>query len=1451
MSSSLLITLSHRAHSFDLEIRVDGPAHVSDIVDEVVRRASLAGVPRDPSLAVRRTGQTLPRGLRLADADLRSGDRCWLNDAPPDRSSAGRNAAAAAEIIEGPDAGRTFELRPGASDIGRSELCEIRINDELASRRHARIVVSEEIRVHDLGSTNAVLVNGRVISQATRVDPDDVITVGDTVLRLSTVEGIEEEPAGPSVPFNRPPHVFRAFEGLEVKIPAPPGDPPKNRFSITSALVPLVMVLGMFLYYESQPDQEFPMIFLAFMLMSPVMVIGSYYENRGWNRRDHKEQRAHHAELVEWKIAELDAARTDEVASREREYPSATETAQFVLDMTPRLWERHPDESEFLALRVGRAEQGSRSSAVVESGGSYRMRATLEEIPKRYSTIPELPAVANLREIHGLGIAGPIDEVNALARAIVVQLAGLHSPGEVVLTAFFGENEANDWEWLGWLPHIRSTVSPISGSHFGTDGSSTAGLLNDLLEVLEERYEAREDRRESEMAWPAVVVLIDESAPIDRARLLPLFESGLSLGIHFIWMASARTRLPRACGAVVDIQESSDGAVLGLRTLGEEVSSVHLETLGEREAMEFARTIAPVTEIGGRVGSAALVPDRVSLVELLGGVSILDDHEVVVDRWRQGDDLLSQGKLLRLRAPIGRQADAPLSIDIRADGPHALVAGTTGSGKSELLQSYVASLAATHSANHVTFLLVDYKGGAAFKDCVDLPHAVGLVTDLNTSEVRRALISLEAELKYRELVLNKAGAKDLVDLESMGHPETPPTLLLIVDEFAALAKEIPEFIEGIVDVALRGRSLGIHLLLATQRPAGVVTPQIRANTSLRIALRVADDDDSVDVIGAKDAATLPTDVPGRALAKLGPRASILFQSAYVGGVTHASASGPTVTVSKFVFDHRSPLGAMDDDGERPMSEDVSDLQRLVANVQHAHASAGVDPPRRPWQPPLAPMYDLGRLPRSQTDIEIVLGVIDRPRQQSQGIAHFAPDQDGSLLVLGASGSGKTVLLRTMAAAAGMSKSGVTTHVYGLDFAGRGLEMLSDLPHVGAIIHGHDSERVVRLLRDLRTRIDERSERFAAVRAGSLPEYRSSSAGQADEPRVLVLLDGYAAFNSVYERVEGSRWVDWLTQLVADGRQFGVHFVMTADRRSAFPLALTSAVGGRIVLRLANQDEYAAAGVPLEMAAGMSSAGRAIFNELETQVALLGGDEGGDAQTQAMKKLAEHLRSLEHVPPTPVRILPDDVRLETLPRSSAGFVFGIRDADLGPAMVSFNSGGFVVAGPPRSGKSTALEALISAAPPSVSGVVVVAYHESAFTQSAPGRRVAVGPDDGERLLREVLEGSEQDLVLAVDDLHEFAHTDVELAFSDILRKARAQRWMVVASASAEAVRRAFDGALRDVRGNKSGILLQPDSEVDGDIVGLRLPRTINAAWPAGRGYLVTDGTFELCQVALPA
>ena len=1360
-------------------------------------------------------------------------------------------AAAQAQIVDGPGTGMSFDLRPGPSDIGRSNACDIRIEDKLASRRHARVVVADDIHIADLGSTNGVLISDEFIFGASKVSADDLVTIGDTIMQFRIVERTERTSTGPVVEFNRPPHVFRAYEGAKIKLPAPPADPPKQRLPMIAALIPLLLV-GI-LYGGSDQVLEngwpFSPFMLVFMAFSPVMVVGSYLESKRSGRLNHKDRVAEHAELIQRKRARLDAEREKEIASRAREFPSGSEAEEFASTFSARLWERHADEPEFLALRTGQAEQDSRTAVTLQTGGSRQLRDEMAGIPALYARIPELPTVAHLYDVGGLGVAGPIDRGNRLIRSLMVQLAGVHSPSEFVITALFGSQEALEWKWLAWLPHVRSTVTPISGSHFGTDPHTCEQLLSKLLVEIKRRSGERlNGGRDGPPPLPVILTLIDERAPLDRTRLTPLLEIGPSVGLFFIWIGSSWFQLPRACGALIDLQTDSGNVSLAFRDSGEAITDVAIEGMSLERAEAFARRLTPVVEVGGRVGAGATIPPTASLVELLGGTDILDDSGAIIARWVEAEESVREGKKLNLRAPIGQHAEAPLSIDIRTDGPHALVAGTTGAGKSELLQSYIASLAASYSPHRITYLLVDYKGGAAFKDCANLPHTVGLVTDLDTSGVRRALVSLEAELKYREIVLNKAGARDLMEMERKFHPSTPPTLMVIIDEFAALAKEVPEFIEGVVDVALRGRSLGIHLVLATQRPAGVVTPQVRANTSLRIALRVADDEDSVDVIGTKEAAGLDPALPGRAIAKLGPRDSVLFQAAYVGGVTDAATTGPTIHVSRFVFDRTEPLALLDHARPGGTTDVSTDLQRLVQNVARAHEKAGLDPPRLPWQPPLAAVYDMADLPRSESDEQIVIGLADDPHQQRQNTVHFTPDQQGSILVMGTSGSGKTVLLRTLACSAAMSRSGTTTHIYGLDFAGRGMEMLGGLPHVGTIVQGHDNERVVRLLRDLRKSIDDRSDRFSAAQAGSLPEYRSSARGRR-EPRILVLVDGYPAFHSTYERVEAGKWVDWLTHLVADGRRFGMHFVLTADRRSAFPLALASAAPGRLVLRLASPDDYSMAGVPLDIVTGSSPPGRAIFEDLETQVALFGDDVSGDAQARAIIEFAKRLKARGYPPAPRVRILPDEIELTSVAGNGHGFNFGLRDSDLGPAVLDFDPGGFIVTGPPRSGKTTALQALVATRPSGVQAAVIVVAHENKLITPRPSSRIAIGVDDGASLLREVADGSDENLLVVVDDLHDLANSDADHALADVLRAARTRRLMIVVSSSPDAARRAYSGPLKDVRASKSGLLLQPDPDVDGDIVGVRLPRVVNPVWPPGRGYLAIRGTIELCQVGI--
>ncbi len=441
---------------------------------------------------------------------------------------------------------------------------------------------------------------------------------------------------------------------------------------------------------------------------------------------------------------------------------------------------------------------------------------------------------------------------------------------------------ARAWSWLSWLPHVGHAASPLEGEHVAVGEQPARDLAaarrrargraprrtSDGRKRAPPPHDRRRARRRGRRARGASSSTscstncadVDDRRRLARARAAP---PARRLRRHRRGLLRARGR-----------ERHVDGDRAGRSR------EASVDGLAPRVAEAIARSLAPVDDTTAG-GAAASVPRSVALVELLDLVDPTPAR--IAERWRARAPTRSTPS----SAPA---ADGPFALDLRADGPHALVAGTTGAGKSELLQTLIAALAASHPPDRIAFLLVDYKGGAAFKDCVRLPHTVGMVTDLDEHQVHRALVSLNAELQRREHVLATPARRTCVELERRDPRGAPPSLVIVIDEFATLAKEVPEFVDGVVDVAQRGRSLGVHLVLATQRPGNAVTENIRANTNLRVALRVAGPAESDDVIGAPDAARLPRSVPGRALARTGPTELQLFQAGYVGGRTSSGES---------------------------------------------------------------------------------------------------------------------------------------------------------------------------------------------------------------------------------------------------------------------------------------------------------------------------------------------------------------------------------------------------------------------------------------------------------------------------------------------------------------------------------------------------------------------------------
>ncbi len=1427
----LLVEVVHGADiSTDVAVEVEPGATFGDVSDAL---GLLHHVRDGATLTVARTGQTPRRDDRVADVDVRSGDRLTLVDSINALFSVTSEAIAATLVITAPTGtAMEYPVRYGDNVVGRDLDCDVVIKDQQASRRHARINVTDVVTITDLGSKNGVVVADKAITTPTVLRLGQDAEIGD--LRLSIhdhLRAVEAVASRNRVEFNRPPRVTRPYGGVQVELPAPPDRPRKQRVPMISAVVPVI--LGVFMYFLLGP------IGAVFMLLSPVLLIASWVEAKRTGQFEFKEQLAEHRSMIEEQVQRLEAERDLEVRSRFNETPGGGELGGLVRSLSDRLWERAPEDADFLRLRIGTAELPSRTTVTVSSGGARDLRKEVEAIPGRFELLDDVPLAVDLLAHRGIGIAGPLHATRALARSLVMQAAAMHSPTDLAVIALVGEGGLNQWGFLKWLPHARS----LGGSQLASTSHHALTIVNELMGA----------RASDGSSLPAVLVVIDETCPVERRRLMPLLEAGAAAGVGFLWVSSARHRLPKACGVVVEIDPDHLAAQTGFTSSGLTVAPTRWEGMSLADATAVARDITPVIDVTGRIDDDTEIPSAVAFADLYSGAHVLDDPSSILELWQQhetADRHTEHG----LRVPVGMQSGAPFVLDLRQDGPHALVAGTTGAGKSEFLQALIVGLATMHSPERVTFLLVDYKGGAAFKECVALPHTVGMVTDLDRNEVRRALVSLNAELHHRELLLQKADAKDLIEMERKGHPDTPPSLLIVVDEFAALAKEIPEFVDGVVDVALRGRSLGLHLVLATQRPAGVITGQIRANTNLRVALRMAADDESSDVVGSPVAAAIERRLPGRAVARIGPQELVPFQSAYVGGHTMANVVPPMVRVRLFGFDHDSAV--VEERRVVVPADHPSDLQRLVVNHGRAFGLSGARPPRRPWLPPLAANYELGRLPRPKDDLSIVLGVRDEPVRQLQALASFRPDTDGGLLILGTGGAGKTVALRSIAISAGLAAeaSRHQVEVHALDFAGRGLDVLEALPHVGSVIAGDDTERVTRLLRTLRERIDQRAVDFAAVRAASLPEYRRSGPGGASTSRVIVLLDSYPGFQAMHERIEAGRWLDLFSRLVADGRQVGVHFVITADRRTSVPMALVSSLPKRLVLRLSSDEEYSNAGAPTGILSAKSPPGRAIVDGQEVQIAVLGGSANGERQAEAIARLAARLGDGVMAPAPSVGVLPDELRRESLGASTPDdLAFGLGDADLAPRALRLARGHVLVTGPPRSGKTTALATIAQAAAAVRLPTFHVHVRPTALAHAPFWGKVARGAEDGAELLERIGGAVPQlgkRVVIVVDDIGELADSEADTALLELLRLSREHPVTIVAAVDNTVARRQYSGVIPEMRKDGIALLLQPDTDNDGDIAGVVLPRRTRGAWPEGRGYLATRGAAELVQVAIP-
>ena len=988
----------------------------------------------------------------------------------------------------------------------------------------------------------------------------------------------------------------------------------------------------------------------------------------------------------------------------------------------PRLWERRGRHEDFARVRIGLGRQQAALELVPPSTKPIEDLEPLSAISLRrfsetYRTVSGIPISVGLRSFTSVEFAGEANAAVALARAIVGQLVVFHAPDELRVAVLTTEAAQPEWDWVKWLPHnAHPTMRDASGPMpmLATDHDELLSLLG--AEVL--------DRGEHDktalagVAEPYVVVVVHlghiaEGSPLRGA------------GLRNVVLLDATGTFP---GGTKVLRLTVAGGEVSY-PVGDATATARVDAMTALQLENLARILAPL-----RTSATVDVADQPfeSDFELTTLLSIRDVHTYdVPGLWRSRTP-----QRARLQVPIGVSGDGEVvELDMKesaqgGNGPHGILIGATGSGKSELLRTLVCALAATHSSEVLNLVLVDFKGGATFNGMERLPHTSAMITNLaeELTLVDRMQDSINGEMTRRQEILRQSGYPSLFEYEKARlagggtGAELPPlpTLLVIVDEFSELLGSKPEFMDLFVSIGRLGRSLGVHMLLASQRLDEGRIHRVEGHLSYRIALRTFSSMESRSVIGVTDAYELPP-APGNGYLKVDVSTLNRFKGAYVSAPVPMASISSTVDTpgaaeeitvfATHAYPTRYQILSAEPE-ERP-EEPVAEGAPSLADVLIGRLVGAGPAARQVWLPPLADSPSLDALlpsllpnPRLGMVVEdaavrgrlrIPVGVVDRPYEQARELlVADLSGSDGHIGIVGAPQTGKSTLLRTLLLALAVTHTPEQVQIYGLDFGGSGIMSVTGLPHVGSMGTRMERDRVVRTLEEVIQVMETREATFAQHGIESIQAYRQArAAGRFRDPYgdVFLVVDGWFTFRQDYSDLEPK-----LIELAARGLSFGIHLVVTSSRWSEIRPWLRDVMGTRFELRLGDPMESEvqgrkAATVPAQPGRGLTTSGFHFLAALPR----MDGSGGTEDLSDATRTVVEEIRTFWPGEPAPgVRMLPTALPATELPPAEGDLrvCLGLDERRLAPVWHDFNTTPhLMLLGDSETGKSNLLRLVI--------------------------------------------------------------------------------------------------------------------------------------------------------------
>lgn len=963
--------------------------------------------------------------------------------------------------------------------------------------------------------------------------------------------------------FNRNTRIKTAMDDKAIPILDPPEKPEKPKKNIILTLLPAVGMLAITVLLRSQIMSS--MGNNGFIIMSACMIsvgiltsVLGIIDGKRQYKKDIVSRKETYEAYIEEKKEDVKEKRSEELAVLNRIYPSPEQEYEMVIDFAGNLFERRIEDEDFLDVRLGVGAKESVKQL------DYKPREKLEidelaEVPMKvyeeFRLIDNAPIALKFAEANAVGVVGPPSKTYATMKNMVIDICTRQYESDVkILFVVEPENEPLI-HWARNLPHVQN--EDINSRNIVCDDESKNVLFEYLYKVLTYR-EADKDKKID----PRFVIFVIDECGLKNHPLSKFIDKASSYGMTFVFFEPLKEFLPLGCDHVVVLDKSENTGEVIASENDKEALSFTYTMIEDTTAAQMAEILAPV--YCEEVSLEGTLTKSISLFEMFEIIAADDLN--LKDRWARSAVHKS------LAAPLGVSKNKMIHLDLsdKAHGPHGLVAGTTGSGKSEILQTYILSMATLFHPHEVGFVIIDFKGGGMVNQFRDLPHLIGAITNIDGREIDRSLKSIKAELKKRQKLFADADVNHInnyIRLYQTDKVSVPlPHLIIIVDEFAELKAEQPEFMKELISASRIGRSLGVHLILATQKPAGQVNEQIWSNSRFKLCLKVQSKEDSNEVLKSPLAAEIKE--PGRAYLQVGNNEIFeLFQSAFSGAPEHED-NGAVKTFTIYQVENsgkRVPVFAKKKTASDSLS--VTQLDAVVNHVANHCAQEGIDQLSSICLPPLP---DTIQFPDSVkvTENAIGLGFLDDPDTQFQGEVSFDIFSMNTFVV-GSSQFGKTNFIQTVIRALASNYSPSQTAIYIMDFGSMVLKNFEELHHVGGVVIPSEDEKLKSLFKLINEEIQMRKKRLLEVGVSSFSSYLD--AGYSDYPRIQLIIDNFAVFKELY----AERFEDDLLTICREGIAYGISVIIANSTTNGFGYKFMSNFASRIAFRCNDSAEYGA------------------------------------------------------------------------------------------------------------------------------------------------------------------------------------------------------------------------------------------------------------------------------------